>query len=51
MSQEIYEVEIVGWKEKYFFAKKEVAQAFGEKYVAIGYKEYKINSISLREEI
>jgi hypothetical protein len=47
----IYQVEIVGWKEKYFFAEREIAKQFGEKYVAAGYKEYKIQGITLREEV
>jgi hypothetical protein len=47
----IYEVEIVGWKEKYFFAKREIAKQFGEKYIAAGYKEYIIKAFTVREEI
>jgi hypothetical protein len=51
MTQVIYQVEIVGWKEKYYFGKEGVAKEFGEKYIANGYKEYKIKAISVREEI
>jgi hypothetical protein len=47
----IYEVEIVGWHQKYYFSGIEVAKQFGEKYVAAGYKEYKVQAISVREEI
>jgi hypothetical protein len=47
----IYEVEIVGWHQKYYFSGIEVAKQFGEKYVAAGYKEYIIKAFTVREEI
>jgi hypothetical protein len=51
MAKSIWEVEIVGWAEKFYFSELGVAKQFGEKYVASGYKEYKVKHCLVREEI